>query len=121
MSTPECQGAGRRHTRCAAETNGCPTTEHILRLFSLAERGSVLAHGEVVRVFPPQLTELQQRVLNLLGVLATFRRKNAVLRFRVASDRNGEAAVSGGFVSVGWEGRGNGLSAWLKLPEHGRY
>jgi len=52
------------------EARACrrPTTEHILRLFSLAERVSVLAHGEVVRVFPPQLTELQQHVLNLLGV-----------------------------------------------------
>jgi transposase len=52
------------------EARACrrPTTEHILRLFSYAERVSVLAQGEVVRVFPPQLTELQRQVLNLLGV-----------------------------------------------------
>ena len=45
-----------------------PTTEQILRLFSLAERVSVLANGEVIRVFPPELTELQRQVLGLLGV-----------------------------------------------------
>jgi transposase len=52
------------------EARACrrPTTEHILRLFSYAERVSMLAQGEVVRVFPPQLTELQRQVLNLLGV-----------------------------------------------------
>jgi len=52
------------------EARACrrPTTEHILRLFSLAERVSVLTQGQVVRVFPPQLTELQRQVLILLGV-----------------------------------------------------
>lgn len=45
-----------------------PTTEHILRLFSLAERVTVLAGTKVMRVFPPQLTELQRQVLGLLGV-----------------------------------------------------
>ena len=52
------------------EARACkrPTTEHILRLFSLAERVSVLANGQVVRVFPPQLTDLQRQVLNLLHV-----------------------------------------------------
>ena len=55
------------------EARACrrPTTEHILRLFSLAERVSVLANGEVIRVFPPELTELQHRVLGLLGVPAS--------------------------------------------------
>ena len=55
------------------EARACrrPTTEHILRLFSLAERVSVLANGQVVRVFPPELTELQRQVLQLLGVPAT--------------------------------------------------
>ena len=55
------------------EARACrrPTTEHILRLFSLAERVSVLANGEVVRVFPPELTELQRQILQLLGVPAT--------------------------------------------------
>jgi transposase len=52
------------------EARACrrPTTEHILRLFSLAEAISVLADGEVVRVVPPKLTELQHQVLGLLGV-----------------------------------------------------
>lgn len=48
-----------------------PTTEHILRLFSLAERITVSARGQTLRVFPPQLTELQSQVLILLGVPAT--------------------------------------------------
>lgn len=52
------------------EARACrrPTTEHILRLFSLAERVTVLAGAEVVRVFPPELTALQRQVLGLLGV-----------------------------------------------------
>ena len=49
----------------------CPTTEHVLRLFSLAERVTVLNGAEVIRVFPPELTELQHQVLGLLGVPAT--------------------------------------------------
>ena len=64
------QAAGIGQLPLYPEARACrrPTTEHILRLFSLAERVSVLAHGDVVRVFPPQLTDLQQQVLNLLGV-----------------------------------------------------
>ena len=52
------------------EARACkrPTTEHILRLFSLAETILVLGDGEVVRVVPPTLTELQRQVLGLLGV-----------------------------------------------------
>ena len=55
------------------EARACrrPTTEHVLRLFSLAERVTVLAGGEVVRVFPPTLTELQRQILALLGVPAS--------------------------------------------------
>jgi DhnA family fructose-bisphosphate aldolase class Ia len=55
------------------EARACrhPTTEHILRLFSLAERVTVFAGADIVRVFPPQLTELQRQVLGLLGVPAT--------------------------------------------------
>ena len=45
-----------------------PTTEHILRLFSLAERITLLASNNIVRVFPPALTQLQRHVLALLGV-----------------------------------------------------
>jgi integrase len=55
------------------EARACrrPITEHILRLFSLAERVTVFAGADIVRVFPPQLTELQRQVLGLLGVPAT--------------------------------------------------
>jgi hypothetical protein len=42
-----------------------------LRLFSLAERITVSARGQTVRLFPPQLTELQSQVLSLLGVPAS--------------------------------------------------
>jgi transposase len=45
-----------------------PTTEQILRLFSLAERHTLLARGRTVQVFHPDLSELQCQVLTLLGV-----------------------------------------------------
>jgi transposase len=51
-----------------------PTTEQVLRLFSHAERHALLRGGRLVQVFPPELTELQERVLGLLGVpLRAFR------------------------------------------------
>jgi len=55
------------------EARACrrPTTEHILRLFSLAERVTVLSGTDIVRIFPPELTELQRQVLSLLGVPAS--------------------------------------------------
>jgi hypothetical protein len=55
------------------EARACrrPITEHILRLFSLAERVTVFAGADIVRVFPPELTELQRQVLRLLGVPAS--------------------------------------------------
>ena len=46
-----------------------PTTEQILRLFSLAERHRLTTHeGQTVQVFDVQLTELQVKLLALLGV-----------------------------------------------------
>jgi transposase len=45
-----------------------PTTEQILRLFSFAERHTLLDDARVVQVFPAQLTDLQLQVLELLGV-----------------------------------------------------
>lgn len=45
-----------------------PTTEQILRLFSLAERHTLLSEAHTVQVFYPELTELQRQVLTLLGV-----------------------------------------------------
>lgn len=45
-----------------------PTTEQVLRLFSHAQRHVLLRNGKVLQVFPPQMTDLQKRVLTLLGV-----------------------------------------------------
>ena len=45
-----------------------PTTEQILRLFSLAERHTLLSNGQPVQVFDAELTDLQNQVLHLLGV-----------------------------------------------------
>lgn len=64
------QAAHVEHLPLYPEERACrrPTTEHILRLFSLAERITLLANNNVVRVFRPALTELQRQVLALLGV-----------------------------------------------------
>jgi transposase len=45
-----------------------PTTEQILRLFSLAERHTLLRDDTTVQSFPAQLTDLQRQTLELLGV-----------------------------------------------------
>jgi len=45
-----------------------PTTEQILRLFSLAERHQLMQDGKTLQIFDVQLTELQHQVLALLGV-----------------------------------------------------
>lgn len=45
-----------------------PTTEQILRLFSLAERHTLFRSARLVQVFPVQFTELQLQLLALLGV-----------------------------------------------------
>ncbi len=45
-----------------------PTTEQVLRLFSLAERHQLRQHGQTVQRFDLALTELQRQVLGLLGV-----------------------------------------------------
>jgi hypothetical protein len=52
------------------EQRGCtrPTTEQILRLFSLTERHQLMQDGKAVQIFDVQLTELQRQVLALLGV-----------------------------------------------------
>ncbi len=48
-----------------------PTTEQVLRLFSLAQGHVLLQRGQVVQVFSPTLTPLQQQVLRLLGMQAS--------------------------------------------------
>ena len=45
-----------------------PTTEQILRLFSLAQRHQLLRDGKAAEVFDVQFTELQRQVLAMLGV-----------------------------------------------------
>jgi transposase len=45
-----------------------PTTEQILRLFSLAERHTLIRHDRIAQIFPAELTDLQCQVLGLLGV-----------------------------------------------------
>jgi len=45
-----------------------PTTEQILRLFSLAERHRLLLDGSTVQLFDVALTPLQRHVISLLGV-----------------------------------------------------
>jgi hypothetical protein len=48
-----------------------PTTEQVLRLFSLAERHQLMQHGHIVQAFHPTLTNLQRQVLALLRVPST--------------------------------------------------
>lgn len=45
-----------------------PTAEQVLRLFSLAQRHLLQYDAQTVRVFDPELTELQRQVLDLLDV-----------------------------------------------------
>lgn len=45
-----------------------PTTEQILRLFSLAERHTLTRAARTVQAFHTQLTPLQRQVSNPLGV-----------------------------------------------------
>jgi len=45
-----------------------PTTEQILRLFSLAERHLLTRAGRTVQVFEPEFTPLQRQILDLLGL-----------------------------------------------------
>lgn len=45
-----------------------PTTEQVLRLFSLAERHRLCTSGRTIQVFDVELTDLQRQVLSLLGV-----------------------------------------------------
>ncbi|TFH46195.1 MAG: IS1634 family transposase [Lysobacterales bacterium] len=45
-----------------------PTILQILRLFNLPERHALLNDGKLVPAFPPQLTQIQNQVIGLLGV-----------------------------------------------------
>lgn len=48
-----------------------PTTEQVLRLFSLAQRHHLTLDGELVQVFDTELTELQRQILALLRIPET--------------------------------------------------
>jgi transposase len=54
-----------------------PTTEQVLRLFAHAQRHTLYADDLELRCFDPELSDLQQQVLTLLGVpLAAYRRRD---------------------------------------------
>ncbi len=48
-----------------------PTAEQVFRLFSLPARSTLLNAGHAVRVFDPDLTDLQRQVLRLIGAPAS--------------------------------------------------
>ena len=52
-----------------------PTAEQILRLYSLIERHRLCEDGRQVKLFEPELTDLQEQVLSLLGVPETAYRR----------------------------------------------
>ena len=61
------------------ESRACrrPTTEHLfLRLFSLAQRHTLQDRGTTLKVLKTELTELQLKVLHLLGVPVTAYRRS---------------------------------------------
>jgi transposase len=53
-----------------AEARQCrhPTTEQVLRLFALTQRGVLTRGGDIYQVFEPKFSNLQRQVLNLLGI-----------------------------------------------------
>lgn len=53
-----------------------PTTEQVLRLFSMTQRHRLTSNGVLVQVFENEFTDLQRQVLDLLGVKPdAFRQK----------------------------------------------
>lgn len=45
-----------------------PTTEQVLRLFSMAQRHHLQSQGHILQTFEPSLTPLQRQVLTLLSI-----------------------------------------------------
>ena len=58
-------------------TTSRPTAEQILRLYSLTQRNVITHHDTVLHAFEPELTTLQEQVLDLLGVPANRYRPDA--------------------------------------------
>jgi transposase len=58
------------HLPLYPEQRNCthPTTEQILRLFSLAARNKLVQNGKVLQTFDLEFTHLQRQVLRLLAV-----------------------------------------------------
>jgi hypothetical protein len=56
------------------ELRNCPSPSapRILEIFGDAQRHRLMSKGEVVQVFDPELTELQQQVLDLLHIPASI-------------------------------------------------
>ncbi len=65
--------ANTRHIPLYPELRACtaPSAERILNIFADITRHELRHHGQLVQTFEPQLTPLQQQVLDLLGVPAT--------------------------------------------------
>src|SRR5215469_6363936 len=61
------------HLPLYPEQRNCahPTTEQILRLFSLAARNKLVQNGKVLQTFDLEFTPLQRQVLRLLAVRNT--------------------------------------------------
>ena len=49
-------------------TTSRPTAEQIFRLYSLTQRHLITHENNVLHAYEPELTPLQQQVLNLLGI-----------------------------------------------------
>ncbi len=47
---------------------GAPTAERIFAVFATLQRHELIAAGQVVQTFEPELTATQRRVLRLLGL-----------------------------------------------------
>jgi len=64
------EGRGDRWHPSYPELRNCPapSAPRILEIFNVAQRHHLVSNGEVVQVFEPELTPLQQKVLELLHV-----------------------------------------------------
>jgi hypothetical protein len=58
-------------------TTSRPTAEQILRLYSLTQRHLITHHNDVLHAYEPELTPIQQQVLDLLGIPESRYRPNA--------------------------------------------
>jgi hypothetical protein len=74
--------AGLNELSLYPEDRGCaaPTTARILEIFTGVARHQLTApDGTVLRTFQPELTDLQQQVLDLLNITTSASRRPAAL------------------------------------------